>query len=382
MARLRVSTPPSRGSTPDILRRHDDEAKEARGASGSGSGSGSGGAATAVRTFRPRHPLRVPEINLKEYKEKTLLGAGAFGRVTLVQHKVSKELFAMKRLSKAHIVKNEQKTNIMYEKTVLSLCDSDFILRLRGTAQDRDCLYMLLELAMGGELFDMMRARRDKRLLVSEARFYCACVIIALEHLHGFGICYRDLKPENMMLTKTGYLKLIDFGFAKVVEDGKTYTLVGTPEYMAPEVILKAGHGLPADIWSLGCMVYDMMLGRSPFADLRASDQGKVAYNIVNEEPRIPDTWNKHCQDFITRCLQKDPTRRIGSGPRGITELLEHPWFEDLDIDALRRCELTAPWKPTLKSDTDTSHFNPPKGDASLKKVAKYKEDSSWSDGF
>jgi len=175
------------------------------------------------------------------------------------------------------------------EKALLSECSHPFILSLIRTFQDRDSLYMLLEFVQGGELFSIMQ--RKFRFPMYPTFFYSACLVDVFEHLHGRHIVYRDLKPENVLIDRTGYLKLADFGFAKRIMD-KSFTLCGTPEYLAPEVVLGTGHNKAVDYWGLGILIYEMLVGISPFADDYENDQHVLGNNIVNSELSY-DKFNK-----------------------------------------------------------------------------------------
>lgn len=201
-------------------------------------------------------------------------------------------------MQKAQIVAYKQQNNVLNEKNVLMMLDHPFILKLEKTFKDANTLYMLLELVQGGELFSLLANHEDGRLPSRHARFYAGCVTSALEHMHSMDILYRDLKPENMLIDAEGYIKvnrccsgcrwvflllscgvscdlvqMVDMGFAKVVKTGRTYTLCGTPEYLAPEIVMGQGHHKGVDYWALGVLIFEMLCGYSPFADLERNDQ-------------------------------------------------------------------------------------------------------------
>ncbi|RZF33518.1 hypothetical protein LSTR_LSTR014207, partial [Laodelphax striatellus] len=217
------------------------------------------------------------EVRLSDLRVLATLGVGGFGRVELVQvaHDPSRS-FALKQMKKSQIVETRQQQHIMSEKEIMGEANCDFIVKLFKTFKDRKYLYMLMESCLGGELWTILR---DKgHFDDSTTRFYTACVVEAFDYLHSRNIIYRDLKPENLLLDVNGYVKLVDFGFAKKLMHGrKTWTFCGTPEYVAPEVILNRGHDISADYWSLGVLMFELLTGTPPFT---GADPMKT-YNII-----------------------------------------------------------------------------------------------------
>jgi CRP-like cAMP-binding protein len=209
----------------------------------------------------------VVDIQFKDLQTLSVLGAGTFGRVSLVQHKTTKEVYALKALIKAEIVMHKQQANVVQEKNVMIQSNHPFILRLYTTFKDATKLYMLLEFVQGGELFSVIHTARSDGVSPTSAKFYGAGVLLGLAYLHSKDIAYRDMKPENCLVDKDGYPKVVDFGFAKVIKNSKTYTLCGTPEYLAPEIVLGRGHDKSVDYWAFGILLYEMIAGYSPFSD-------------------------------------------------------------------------------------------------------------------
>lgn len=326
----------------------------------------------------PRRVLR-DDIKLSDLVEVALLGCGAFGRVTLMRHKSTNKAYALKRISKQHVWDTKQVKNIMFEKEMMTRCLHPFILRLEATYQDRDSLYMLTEVAPGGEMFNMLADTEDGIIEEDACQFYTGCVVSALECMHAQRIVYRDMKTENLMLDVNGYLKVIDLGFAKVVE-GKTYTLCGTPEYMAPEVVLGKGHDIAVDYWALGILVYEMVCGETPFAD-ENMDNMKVCKKIVEDDLIIPEDLTDEIADFIANLLERNPTARLGARRGGIDEIWAHPYMETLDDVALTSKSLPAPWKPPCKNDFDLVMFSEAE-DSLGARVARYKGDPKAFEGF
>merc|ERR1719397_828631 len=201
---------------------------------------------------------------LKEFKTIGILGKGAFGLVSLVVDPYTKKSYALKAIKKQQIVELGQQSHIINEKNVMQKMHSKFLVNLRGTYKDNLRVYFLLDVCLGGELFTILRRRRYFN--EGTSKFYAGCVVEAFDYMHSKNIIYRDLKPENLVLDSTGYLKVTDFGFAKVVKD-KTFTLCGTPDYLAPEIVTGQGHGKGVDWWTLGILIYEMLASFPPFFD-------------------------------------------------------------------------------------------------------------------
>lgn len=207
-----------------------------------------------------------------------------------------RQVYALKAMLKSEIVASKQQSNVMNEKNVMIQCDHPFVLRLFQTFKDQKRLYMLLEFVQGGELFSVLHKPDRDGVPDHHAKFYAAGVMLALAYLHSKEIAYRDMKPENCLVDREGYPKLVDFGFAKVIA-GKSFTLCGTPEYLAPELVLGRGHNKAVDYWAFGILVYEMQAGRSPFADPSGNmDQVVICKNIVNGQLRFDRNFNADCK--------------------------------------------------------------------------------------
>jgi len=292
------------------------------------------------------------EIRRDQLKVIATLGKGSFGHVQLVKYPETNQTFALKAVSKAQIVQTGQQGHIMSEKRVMTQLHHPFLIRLFATYKDRDRLYFLLEPALGGELFSVLRARTffDE----DTARFYAAQVVLAFEYMHSKNIVYRDLKPENLLLDAQGYLKVTDFGFAKVVT-GRTYTLCGTPDYLAPEIVAGKGHGKGVDWWTLGILIYEMLSSYPPFYD---EDPMKTYAKIMQGKIAFPSHFSKDAINLITRLLHHKSTKRLGVTKGGAQNIKEHPWFSGFDWTALIEKRLPAPIVPKIKSPEDTSNFD------------------------
>jgi CRP-like cAMP-binding protein len=322
---------------------------------------GAGFASLAGKAYEARqaelNSAKKVDIKKSQLKEIAKLGQGTFGRVSLVQDTVGKKVFALKALHKKEVVEYQQQANVMNEKNIMLMCHHPFILALHNTYKDEHKLYMLLEYCNGGELFGRLHTNtRDGVTKAEHAKFYCGCCTMALGYLLQRKIIYRDLKPENMLVDKMGYVKVIDFGFAKIC-DNKAYTLCGTPEYMAPEIILGRGYDISVDWWALGVLIYECLAGQSPFA---ARDQNTICRKIVQRSYSCPKTsmFTKDAVDIIDKLLQAKGPDRLASGPSGASPVKNHPWFADIDWNGLLAKTEKAPWIPKVKDDLDTSNFD------------------------
>ena len=288
----------------------------------------------------------------KDLELRRILGVGTFGRVKLVVHQPTNKTYALKCMRKAQVVATKQQNHVLNEKNILAMMDHPFILALVQTYQDKGELYMLMDLALGGELFTLLAKRAP--LFDSPARFYVACVVSMFSYMHGLKVIYRDLKPENLLLDAQGYLKLVDFGFAKILTD-RTWTLCGTPEYLAPEIILNKGHGFGADWWCVGILSFECLTGTTPFV---SNDPMEGYRKIIKCRVPWPAQLSPLARDFIDRLLCVDPTRRLGCLKGASRDVRSHPWFQGMDFKALEAKAMPAPYVPKIKSQTDDSNFD------------------------
>ncbi len=216
-----------------------------------------------------------------------------------------------------------------------------------------------MEVVQGGELFNRLQTSATPgRVSAAEARFYGACVLDALTYLHGFNVVYRDLKPENLLIDAAGYLKLVDFGFAKVITD-RSLTTCGTPEYLAPEMLLMKGHNAGVDWWALGILLFEMVAGFSPFHDPVASDQNTICRNILNAAVEFPPhVRDKDLKELVLKLLAKESTLRLGCLRSGAHDVRAARFFRTVDWAELRARRAPAPWVPALANPLDTSNFD------------------------
>lgn len=286
----------------------------------------------------------------------TTLGTGGFGRVELVKLKDEDMTFALKCIKKKHIVDTHQQEHVYWEKNILQQINCPFIIRLYRTFRDAKYVYMLLEVCLGGELWSILRDTGSFE--EGTARFCIACVLEAFDYLHNRGIVYRDLKPENLLLDSEGYIKMVDFGFAKKIGAGKkTWTFCGTPEYVAPEIIMNRGHDFGADYWSLGILIYELLTGSPPFS---GTDPIKI-YNMVLkgiEKVDFPHRIGRRSEDLIRRLCRINPAERLGNRKNGISDIRKHKWFQGFNWEGLRNHKLLSPLKREIKGITDHSYFD------------------------
>ncbi|KAM8860365.1 cGMP-dependent protein kinase 2 isoform 2-T2 [Spinachia spinachia] len=269
---------------------------------------------------------KISLLPFKELEVIATLGMGGFGRVELVKLKNEETTFALKCIKKKYIVDTRQQEHIYSEKNILQQTNSVFIIR--------GC-------------FDE-----------PTARFCTACVLEAFDYLHTMGIVYRDLKPENLLLDAEGYVKMADFGFAKKIGLGKkTWTFCGTPEYVAPEVIMNKGHDFGADCWSLGILIFELLTGNPPFA---GSDPITIYTMVLHgmETVDFPPKIGKRPDELIRRLCKLNPIERLGNKKNGIIEIKKHKWFQGFNWDGLRHHKLQSPLQRELQGPMDHSYFD------------------------
>lgn len=238
-------------------------------------------------------------------------------------------------MKKSQVMNLRQGSHIVAEMEILAsmtagkdgLEPHPFIVKLYGAFQNQSCLFIVLEYVNGGEFFSYLR--REGKLEVEAAQFYAASVVLIFEHLHDYSIVYRDLKPENLLLDSNGFIKITDFGFAKRIKN-KTYSLCGTPEYIAPEMVLNRGHGKGVDWWALGIFIYEMLAGEPPFQD---SNPKEVYKMIIDGKILFPDDFDRRSKSIVKKAVCCNEETRLGF--HGSLEVRKHPWFADIQVISL-----------------------------------------------
>ncbi|CAN6721573.1 unnamed protein product [Malus baccata var. baccata] len=342
--------------------------------------------------------LQRRKIGIDDFEQLTVIGKGAFGEVRLCRAKGTGEIYAMKKLKKSEMLSRGQVEHVRSERNLLAEVDSRFIVQLHYSFQDSDFLYLIMEYLPGGDIMTLLM--REDTLSEDVARFYIAESILAIYSIHQHNYIHRDIKPDNLILDKTGHLKLSDFGLCKPLDDkystlllenddltsqesiseteeqsgcekvpwlmpkeqlqqwkrnrrALAYSTVGTLDYMAPEVLLKKGYGIECDWWSLGAIMYEMLVGYAPFC---SDDPRITCRKIINwrtclkfpDEPKI----SEEAKDLICHLLC-DVESRLGT--HGAEEIKAHPWFRSTQWDRLYEGE--AAYKPTVVGDLDTQNF-------------------------
>jgi len=293
-----------------------------------------------------------------DFRKIRILGVGADSRVWFVQHKKTEKYYALKILDKQHLIDQKTTTNIFRERNIMNVLSSPFICNLLSMFQCPESVFMLLDVHRGGELFSIIHNDRRPGVPNEDAKFYATCVLEAIRHMHSRNICYRDLRPENVMINSSGYCVLIDFFNAKTVTD-KTYTLCGNVEYLAPEMLFYKGYTKKVDIWALGVLIFEMLFSFSPFYSV---NRDTILKQIVELDFYFPDedgvTIDEAARDLIEKLLVLRPVERLGSLKNGINDIFDHDWFRSIDQEKVFSREMTAPWIPAFNCIECTSHFD------------------------
>ena len=296
------------------------------------------------------------KVGLRDFLLLKVVGKGSFGKVMMVRKRNNGRIYAMKVLHKSHIIRRNQVEHTRTERSVLGKIMHPFIVSLNYAFQTPDKLYFVLDYCAGGELF--FHLGREGRFSERRAQFYAGQITLALEHLHSLGIIYRDLKPENVLLDHRGNVRLTDFGLSKEgIHDtvSGAHSFCGTPEYLAPEILNRGGHGRAVDWWSLGALLYEMLTGLPPFY---CKDRSRLFERIRRGTLEFPEDVSPVARDILSKLLERDPHRRMGCGDADADEVKSHPFFAGLDWRALYDCRIETPWQPDVTGSLDTSQFD------------------------
>nr|XP_025878158.1 3-phosphoinositide-dependent protein kinase 1 isoform X2 [Oryza sativa Japonica Group] len=296
---------------------------------------GGGGGGIAFRA--PQEQFTVGDFELGK-----IYGVGSYSKVVRAKKKDTGNVYALKIMDKKFITKENKISYVKMERIVLDQLDHPGVIRLFFTFQDTYSLYMALESCEGGELFDQIV--RKGRLSEDEARFYAAEIVDILEYLHSLGLIHRDVKPENLLLTSDGHIKIADFGSVKPTKDTpikvlpnstneRACTFVGTAAYVPPEVLNSAPPTFGNDLWALGCTLYQLLSGSSPFKD---ASEWLIFQRIIARDLKIPEYFSDDARDLIDKLLDVDPSKRPGAGPDGYVSLKKHPFFRGIDWKNIR----------------------------------------------
>lgn len=296
-------------------------------------------------------------FSLKDFKCVAVLGRGHFGKVLLAEYSITGEMFAIKALKKGDIVARDEVESLMCEKRIFETVNSvrhPFLVNLFACFQTKEHVCFVMEYAAGGDL--MMHIHAD---VFSEERatFYAACVVLGLEFLHEHKIVYRDLKLDNLLLDTEGFVKIADFGLCKegMGYQDRTSTFCGTPEFLAPEVLTETSYTRAVDWWGLGVLIFEMLVGESPFP---GDDEEEVFDSIVNDEVRYPRFLSTEAISIMRRLLRRNPERRLGAGERDAEDVKKHLFFRDIDWNGLLAKKVKPPFIPTIQGSSDVSNFD------------------------
>ena len=306
-------------------------------------------------------PLKLADLTVT----KGTLGEGAFGKVRRCSLKSDGAVYALKQMCKADIVSMGQVEHIMQETRILSTISHPFVTNKYGAIVTPGNLILIMEFCPGGDLFDQLY--KHKSFTVADTRIFSSQVLLPLEYLHALSIVHRDLKLENILVSADGALKLTDFGFAKKIKY-RSWTLCGTPEYLAPEIILEKGHGKAVDYWAFGVLFYEMLNGHSPF---EAEDHLATYQKILDGNVNYPPKMDPEAVDIISKLLQKDITRRYGNLKDGAKDIKDHAFYSKHSFDwnnfaqrgaAFKIAKFDAEkyeWLPTASIVTDAKPCSP-----------------------
>ena len=314
-------------------------------------------------------------LRKSDFEILKLLGEGSFGKVYLVRKKDTGNLHAMKTLPKNQIEIKNQENHTKTERLLLEIINHPFIINLEYAFQTRENLYLITEFMQGGELF--YHLRNHGKFTEDEARFYICEILLALNHIHKTKCIYRDLKLENILLDKNGYIRLTDFGLSKIIlekRDTKAYTICGTPEYLAPEILLEKGYGKEVDYWSLGIIIYEMLCGQSPFnheikdirkkikTDEKFAEIGEkdllIRNNVYYKEIYYPLFFSVEVRTLLRGLLELNPTKRLGYGKNGFEDVISQEFLKNVNWDDVYNMKVEPHYVPKFSDSMDVNNFD------------------------
>uniref|UniRef100_A0A8C6NM45 Protein kinase C n=1 Tax=Nothobranchius furzeri TaxID=105023 RepID=A0A8C6NM45_NOTFU len=293
-----------------------------------------------------------PKFTIEDFTLHKMLGKGSFGKVFLAELKRSGQFFAVKALKKDVVLMDDDVECTMVERRVLSLAwENPFLTHLYCTFQTKENLFFVMEYLNGGDL--MFHIQNCHKFDLHRATFYAAEIICGLQYLHSKGIIYRDLKLDNVLLDSDGHIKIADFGMCKenMQDESRTSTFCGTPDYIAPEILLGQKYNSSVDWWSFGVLLYEMLTGQSPF---HGCDEEELFQSIRTDNPVYPSWLTKAAKDILVKLFVREPEERLGV--KG--NIRHHGFFSSVDWKAVEQRQVAPPFKPTLTSPSDCSNFD------------------------
>ena len=296
---------------------------------------------------------KTPSIKIEDYQISDTVYKTQTGKVKLSKNKKTNERVLLEIYKKQQTIDSKQIDHISNELKILNTISHPSIIEFLGFSQDEKYLYFAFEFLNGGYIFSHIQ---NKNGFSSEiCAFYLGQIIFALEYLHSKEIIYRNLKPENLLLKQNGYLKLTGFELAKILENGRTYTMCGTPEYLAPEIIQNKGYGKAVDWWALGVLLYEMLSGIDPFMD---DDVMKIYENILKRKLEFSSVFDNDSKSLIKHLCEPDLSKRYGNLKNGVNDIKNHAFFKNLSWEKLLKGELEAPYTPEIKENNVLSNYN------------------------
>jgi serine/threonine protein kinase len=343
----------------------------------------------------PSEKIPKPENNHSKISENDftkikLIGKGSYGNVFLVRYNKNNMIYAMKVYKKSDLREKNQENNTKSERNLLTQINFPFIVEVKFAFQTDSKLFLVQEFIQGGDLF--FHIHSGQKFSTQKTKFYLVEIILAIDFLHKNNMIYRDLKPENILIDSKGHIKLTDFGLSKIVTniEEKSFTICGTLQYIAPEIISGEGYNESVDWWSLGIIMYEMLTGKLPFKFNFDNQEEQNDLNIYDKKIKFPSWIEENAKDLINKLLNKDPEKRIGSGKEGAENIKKHPFFSDIDWNKALNKELRPPFIPKIENETDIKYFekslveSPVFSDSSLQLVynTEENEDEDDYDGF
>ena len=278
------------------------------------------------------------------------VGRGGFGRVWKVEHKRNKCIYALKEMQKLRVISRRSVHSVLNERKLLSITKHPFLVNMYYAFQDRENLYLVLDYMKGGDL--RYHISRFRTFDETQTKFFAACIVTGLEYLYSVNIIHRDIKPENLVFDENGYLCITDFGIARLWNPENSKDTSGTPGYMAPEVLCRQNHSFSVDFFALGVIVYEIMMGRRPYA---GRDRKEIRDQILSKQVQIrmldiPNGWSIEAADFVNQLLVRKASNRLGNEPLVVRD---HPWFKEFPWKSLYEKTLDSPFKPLNMDNFD-----------------------------
>ena len=290
-------------------------------------------------------------LKISDYEIGDTIRVIPLGKIKLAKNKRTNETIILKVLKKCTIIKCGVSAHILNEFKILPTLEHKSIVSFLGSTHDEKYIYFGFEFIPGGDLFNSLKV--ENRFSLDKVQFYSGQIIFVLDYLHSKKIIYRNLKPENVLINKNGYIKLFDFELAKIIED-RTFTMCGTPGYLAPEIILNKGYGLSIDWWAFGVLLYEMICGVEPFYD---DEPIKVYENILKGKLLFSSDFDTQSKSLIKHLLEPELSRRYGNLKNGVNDIKNHLFFKNMNWDKLITQEIEAPFIPNIK-DNELKYYN------------------------